>query len=232
MPITKPKLGKLSTPVTASFPSEISSATTATPLSAVTYPNKMMPDLIKTPISPPSAYTEFLSKAMALSSPSTTQGDSSPDSTKSYPETEGDERSIKSKTVSPTSTASSKSTPPALFVSAPPSLPRSPFPSLVPRSAPPTGATSFPSLKLPQSPAISNFDSPLSASTTWTRSPFSARSVHSAFDWDAALKAHCAEKKKKAPRTSIRHIREVVTRTVTYTPRMDPAPRGKRRKVE
>jgi hypothetical protein len=30
----------------------------------------------------------------------------------------------------------------------------------------------------------------------------------------------------------VRHIREVVTRTVTYTPRMDPAPKGKRRKVE
>ncbi|EQL03152.1 hypothetical protein OCS_01122 [Ophiocordyceps sinensis CO18] len=98
-------------------------------------------------------------------------------------------------------------------------------------SAPPMGAASFPSLKLPPSPAMSNFDSPLSASAI--RSPFSARSVRPVFDWDAALKARFADlKKHKASRTSVRHIREVVTRTVTYTPKMDPAPRGKRRKVE
>ncbi|OAA64350.1 hypothetical protein SPI_02997 [Niveomyces insectorum RCEF 264] len=35
-----------------------------------------------------------------------------------------------------------------------------------------------------------------------------------------------------AARTSIRHIREVVTRTVTYTPRMNPAPKGKKRKMD
>ncbi|KAJ3490955.1 hypothetical protein NLG97_g5678 [Lecanicillium saksenae] len=64
-------------------------------------------------------------------------------------------------------------------------------------------------------------------------SPYSARSVRSVFDWDAALKAHYADQKRpKSSRTSVRHIREVVTRTVTYTPRMEPAPRGKRRKVE
>lgn len=67
-----------------------------------------------------------------------------------------------------------------------------------------------------------------------TFSPYSARSVRtSVFDWDAALKAHYADQKRpKSARTSVRHIREVVTRTVTYTPRMEPAPRGKRRKVE
>jgi hypothetical protein len=27
-------------------------------------------------------------------------------------------------------------------------------------------------------------------------------------------------------------VREIVTRTVTYTPRMSPAPKGKRRKIE
>ncbi|OAQ72224.1 hypothetical protein VFPPC_12733 [Pochonia chlamydosporia 170] len=226
MPTTKPKLEKLSTPVTATFPSEITSASTATPLSALNFHCKPDPDFIKTPISPPSAYTDFLSKAMALNSPSLTSGDSSPDSTKSNPETGGAHRASKDERSSPSSTVSSKPSPPATA----PAVPPSPFPTSAPMSAPPTGAVSFPSLKLPPSPAISSIDSPLSASTL--RSPFSARSVHSVFDWDAALKARFSDKKQKSSRTSVRHIREVVTRTVTYTPRMDPAPRGKRRKVE
>jgi hypothetical protein len=106
-----------------------------------------------------------------------------------------------------------------------PVLPPSPYTQL-PMSAPATGAASFPSLKIPPSPAVSNVDSPLSA-----RSPFSARS-HTRFDWDAALKARSFELKKQPSRTSVRHIRQVVTRTVTYTPRMAPAPKGKRRKVD
>lgn len=105
-----------------------------------------------------------------------------------------------------------------------------------PLSAPATGPATFPSLRVPPSPAV---DSPV-------RSPWSARSLKSPFDWDAALRAkryaevgpaptsagpqvHSSRCEKKG--TSIRHIREVVTRTVTYTPRMEPAPRGKRRKL-
>jgi hypothetical protein len=30
----------------------------------------------------------------------------------------------------------------------------------------------------------------------------------------------------------VRQVREIVTRTVTYTPRMSPAPKGKRRKID
>ncbi|KAL2266631.1 hypothetical protein VTJ83DRAFT_5983 [Remersonia thermophila] len=37
---------------------------------------------------------------------------------------------------------------------------------------------------------------------------------------------------KRDSRSGIRHIREVVTRTVTYTPRVGPAPKGKRRKID
>ncbi|KAG5930624.1 hypothetical protein E4U42_005286 [Claviceps africana] len=225
MPTTKPKLQKLSTPVTATFPSEISSATTATPLSALIFTKKMDPEFIKTPITPPSAYTDFLSKALALNSPSITLGDLSPDWSKSDLETERAERPSRSEAASPTSTESSRSRP-AVSV---PALTRTPLPTSAPMSAPPAAAR-FPSIKLPPSPAISHTDSPRSASTS--RSSLSARSVHSVFDWDAALKARFADKKQKASRSSIRHIREVVTRTVTYTPRMEPAPRGKRRKVE
>lgn len=105
-----------------------------------------------------------------------------------------------------------------------------------PLSAPATGPATFPSLRVPPSPAV---DSPV-------KSPWSARSLKSPFDWDAALKAKRFAEAGPAPTsagpqvhsnrcekkgTSIRHIREVVTRTVTYTPRMEPAPRGKRRKL-
>ncbi|KAK4189018.1 hypothetical protein QBC35DRAFT_431523 [Podospora australis] len=118
------------------------------------------------------------------------------------------------------------------------------------------GAAAFPSSKLPASPSISiqGIYSP--------RSPLSAASVRSPFDWEAALRSRrLAEtpgsKRPAAPetptttgapgntsspnphkhqkrdsRSSIRHIREVVTRTVTYTPRMAPAPKGKRRKID
>ncbi|ERS96110.1 hypothetical protein HMPREF1624_07646 [Sporothrix schenckii ATCC 58251] len=174
-------------------------------------------------------------------------------------------------------------------------IPASAFsPSSIPTSAPPIGRTTFPSLKIPISPAISNTNSPI-------RSPFSAKStsITSPFDWESALKARYAEFKAppakshahalaqaKAPvpapaaaatatasasasapgcakcsnkavpsstststttsmaasasnaaKTSIRHIREVVTRTVTYTPRVDPPrmnapPKGKKRKID
>ncbi|PHH70929.1 hypothetical protein CDD82_6848 [Ophiocordyceps australis] len=293
MPAVKPRLEKLATPLTATFPSEVASAATATPRSAVHLAFKPDPDFIKTPISPPLAYTDFLSKAMSLHSPAIlSPGETTPSSplrsssmdkckqsraderqaeddergqrgqdgdkddkddkeVKDDKEDkedkddkddnddddkddndnddddqqvdngadDGDAKSFTSSKPTPSTTASFSS------------LPKSPYPSSVPRSAPPVGAASFPSLKLPPSPAFSSLDSPLSAS--FAKSPFSARAVRSVFDWDAALKARFADSKaQKSVRTSVRHIREVVTRTVTYTPRMEPAPRGKRRKVE
>ncbi|KAK4150211.1 hypothetical protein C8A00DRAFT_37188 [Chaetomidium leptoderma] len=125
-----------------------------------------------------------------------------------------------------------------------------------PMSAPPAGPTVFPSMKLPASPAIST------SGLYSPRSPLSSRSLKSPFDWEAALKSRRfaetpggskrpAEPEtpgisapsagtptgtpghaKRESRSSIRHIREVVTRTVTYTPRMAPAPKGKRRKID
>ncbi|KAF4988749.1 hypothetical protein FDECE_14938 [Fusarium decemcellulare] len=229
MPTTKPKLGKLTTPVTATFPSEI---TSATPISAVSFTFKPDPDFIKTPISPPMAYTDFLTKAMALNSPAPSSGQTTPDSVPDTATSEETDTSSKCDATPPSSassTSSKTSTGPSPPATAP-MVPPSPFTCSAPMSAPPTGPATFPSLKLPPSPCVSSMDSPLSASTA--RSPFSARPVHSVFDWDAALKARFAEKKQKTSRTSVRHIREVVTRTVTYTPRMAPAPKGKRRKVE
>ncbi|KAF4819518.1 hypothetical protein CGCSCA5_v004395 [Colletotrichum siamense] len=220
MPGNKPKLAQLATPVTSTFPSEtIFSA--STPLSARPMSCKDLP--IKTPISPPTAYTDFL-KVMSLNSPAafkpSTSGETTPESTaESAPSTATSEETD----VSCKCENEHKS--PATA----PAIPPSPFTQL-PMSAPATGANCFPSLKIPPSPAVSYLDSPISASTV--RSPFSARSVHSVFDWDAALKAKRLNDAKKPSRTSVKHIREVVTRTVTYTPRMNPAPKGKRRKVE
>ncbi|CCF39699.1 hypothetical protein CH063_10465 [Colletotrichum higginsianum] len=223
MPANRPKLAQLATPVTSTFPSEtIFSA--STPLSARPMSCRDLP--IKTPISPPTAYTDFL-KHMSLNSPAafkpSTSGETTPEST---PESTPD--SLPSTATSEQTDVSCKCEhehehkAPATA----PAIPPSPFTQL-PMSAPPTGANSFPSLKIPPSPAVSHVDSPMSA-----RSPFSARSFHSVFDWDAALKAKRLNDAKKPSRTSVRHIREVVTRTVTYTPRMNPAPKGKRRKVE
>ncbi|RYP04188.1 hypothetical protein DL765_010271 [Monosporascus sp. GIB2] len=221
MPASKPKLAQLTTPVTATFPSELSALSAKTPLSAVPdFIKEEFPSSEKTPITPPLAYMDFL-RSMSVSSPvvpekrsgSTTEEDSAHESVPSTASSEQTDRSCRCGShKSPTSAPSS-----------------SPHPTQ-PMSAPPTGATSFPSLHLPPSPALSNLDSPLSATA---RSPFSARSVRSPFDWEAALKARYSQdcRASKSSGKSVRHIREVVTRTVTYTPRMDPAPKGKRRKT-
>ncbi|EGZ76479.1 hypothetical protein NEUTE2DRAFT_98344 [Neurospora tetrasperma FGSC 2509] len=137
-----------------------------------------------------------------------------------------------------------KSRPAPITISQPPT----PQSSLYPMSAPATGAAVFPSTKIPASPAIST------SALYSPRTPLSAASVRSPFDWETALKlrrfAEVSSLKRSAPsdapavsnptsvpvakesRSSIRHIREVVTRTVTYTPRMAPAPKGKRRKID
>ncbi|OAA49885.1 hypothetical protein BBO_01520 [Beauveria brongniartii RCEF 3172] len=288
MPGPKPKL-EVATPLTSNFPSEITSAAsltsinTATPLSGLGRPPvlcKAEPDFVRTPITPPAAYADFLTKAMPSNSPavspvvvaaeSTTPNSSSPAADASE---KADDSSISStssasaasakdngsaSTSPATSTAcSTKSSSPtsattpsasekasaverALALASASLVPPSPF-TKAPMSAPPAGPTSFPSFMLPPSPAISNLDSPLSAvplsaapmsAVSSLLSPYSGRTARSVFDWDAALRAHYADQRRTRSRTSVRNIREVVTRTVTYTPRMEPAPRGKRRKVE
>ncbi|KAI1382270.1 hypothetical protein F4677DRAFT_440070 [Hypoxylon crocopeplum] len=220
MSTSKPKLAQLTTPVTATFPSELSALSAKTPLSAVPdFIKEEFPASARTPISPPMAYMDFL-KAMSVPSP-VVPGKRSGSTT---PEDESVQESAPS-------TASSEQTDCSCKCGnhrSPAGIPPSPYPTQ-PMSAPATGVTSFPSLHIPPSPAVSTVDSPLSA----TRSPFSARSVRSPFDWEAALKSRYAPecRAQKSSAKSVRHIREVVTRTVTYTPRMEPAPKGKRRKT-
>ncbi|KAH6854634.1 hypothetical protein B0I37DRAFT_35500 [Chaetomium sp. MPI-CAGE-AT-0009] len=250
---------------------------------------KLEHDLLKTPITPPVAYLDFL-KGMSLVSPclasppqtgksvlnrtstvSTTSSTSSARSndsnaSNSSTETEDSEKEKGDQIESAPSTARSelscecdekekektKGSKPAPIDTKKPVTPRG-GPNC-PMSAPPAGPTVFPSMKLPASPAVTT------AGLYSPRSPLSAASARSAFDWEAALKSRRfaetpggskrpAEPEtpglqatagtpgtpghtKRESRTSIRHIREVVTRTVTYTPRMAPAPKGKRRKID
>ncbi|KFY23256.1 hypothetical protein V493_05974 [Pseudogymnoascus sp. VKM F-4281 (FW-2241)] len=221
---TRPTLPKLKTPQTASFPSpfpsEVSARSARTPLSAFPSYIKMECDT-KTPITPPSAYLDFLkSMASPVVADKPKSGSTSPSSAAN---SDGSSATTMSPITDDDHTLPHKS--PA----------SSPF--VYPTSAP---STSRIRLRIPPSPAFSLKDarSPLSAnpysahpmSATSIRSPFSARSPH---DWDIALKGRWFDvKSPKTSRGGVKPIREIVTRTVTYTPRMSAAPKGKRRKVE
>lgn len=211
-PSTKPKLAQLKTPMTSTFPSELSALSAKSP-----YPGFAdfikQEESLKTPITPPTAYTDFL-KTMSPITGDKSSGRTTPTSA---PSTGSSEHSDCSCNIhkSPTSTVPSSAT----FV--------------WPTSAP-TTTSRLGRLRIPPSPAFSGAESPLSASaTSAVRSPFSARSSRSPYDWDLKCKGRYFDvKSPKTSRSSIRQVREIVTRTVTYTPRMSPAPKGKRRKIE
>ncbi|KAL1876387.1 hypothetical protein VTK73DRAFT_9402 [Phialemonium thermophilum] len=273
VPRELPSAGSLETPMSAKSPFREALPSAGLPsaglpsagLSQAVSPTGPMSARIKsdekTPITPPLAYLDFL-RSMSLSSPplsgkallartSTYDSTTSESSTTTVDST----ASEREKEDSPPSSAASEGPEPCNDKNATslhsPNTTRAGrtllptgrgVPPGGPLSAPPVGASPSCS-NLPASPAIFNcskVDSP--------RSPWSARSVRSHFDWDAALKARkradtigcvatasragsagCGSKRETR---SVRHIREVVTRTVTYTPRMAPPPKGKRRKVD
>lgn len=218
MPTVKPKLPQLKTPVSSTFPSELSA------LSATASARSPLPgfadfikqeDGTKTPITPPLAYIDFLKSVGGPVTGEKTSGGSTP-------------------TYAPSSTPSTAASEQSdcfcsceIHKSPNSAVPSSPF--IYPSSAPTTSRLG--SLRIPPSPA--DIDSPLSASSI-IRSPFSARSARSPFDWDLSHKSRYFDIKppKNGTRPSVRQVREIVTRTVTYTPRMSPAPKGKRRKLE
>src|SRR5207248_2990005 len=78
MPANKPTLLQLKTPKSASFPSELSSLSARTPSSSFVDFIKQE-DGIKTPITPPTAYTDFL-KSMSPIVGEKTSGKSTPTS--------------------------------------------------------------------------------------------------------------------------------------------------------
>lgn len=210
MPSAKPKLPQLKTPMTSTFPSELSALSARSPFPGFADFIKQE-EGIKTPITPPIAYTDFL-KTMGSPIPGDkSSGRTTPTSAPSTGSSEHSDCSCNCEThKSPTSIT--------------------PNPFVYPSSAPST--TRLGRLRIPASPAYSSAESPLSA-TSAIRSPFSARSARSPFDWDFKSKGRYFDVKSPKPtRSSVRQVREIVTRTVTYTPRMSPAPKGKRRKVE
>ncbi|KAI9848644.1 MAG: hypothetical protein M1838_000447 [Thelocarpon superellum] len=213
MPSVKPTLHPLRTPMSATFPlSSFPSELPRSPLPGSATELLKQEDGIKTPITPPTAYTDFLKSLSTTSLCSPTV----------------EEKSGKS---SPTSNPSSDTS--GCSCNCEPrhspkfTLPPSPHPRQ-PHSAPATGPLRR--LRIPQSPLWSpGADSPVSARSI--RSPFSIRSPNE-WDMDGKLRAFDA----LAPPRSTRpvSVRQVVTRTVTYTPRMDlaPAPKGKKRRTE
>lgn len=205
--VPTPRFPSLKTPRSATLPSELPRSPASGFLDII-----KQEDDIRTPITPPTAYTEFL-KALspAVSSPSTgrssTFWDKSGKSTPtSAPSSAGSACSCSNEVHKP---SSATTIPPSPFVR-PPNSARTP--------------TSLRRLRIPQSPMYSPAtDSPKSSAI---RSPFSPA------EWFLDGKSRFYE----SPRTGNHRpvsVRQVVTRTVTYTRTpLDPAPKGKRRKLE
>ncbi|KAK4696338.1 hypothetical protein P7C71_g1553, partial [Lecanoromycetidae sp. Uapishka_2] len=178
-------------------------------------------DDLKTPITPPQAYMEFL-KALspAVSTPSTgrspifdrVSGKSTPIT---QPSSAASCMCSGHDSVKPTS-ASASMVPPSPYMR-PPNSARTP--------------TALRRLRIPQSPAWSPAtDSPKSSALSSSmRSPFSPA------DWVIDGKTRYYE----APRSGTHKpasVRQVITKTVTYTRTpvtpLDPAPKGKKRRLE
>jgi hypothetical protein len=220
--VAKPILPPLQTPKSATFPSEILSGHTSS-LSAI-----KQEDDLRTPITPPIAYTDFLktlTPVLSTASPRSalprTFSFEEEASTKSTPATEPP---TSYSSCFPFSRYDTHKSPPtsAAAVGTPPS------PFVHPRSArsPTSGLRR---LRIPPSPLCSPgaADSPRSATFSAMRSPFSPS------EW--VLDSN-GNRYFEAPRSaSIRpvSVRSVVTRTVTYkrTPPLEPAPKGKKRKI-
>ncbi|KAL2417765.1 hypothetical protein ABEF94_005809 [Exophiala dermatitidis] len=215
--VTRPVLPPLQTPKTASFPSEIIN----TPVSCISAMIKQ--EDVGTPITPPVAYTEFL-KALTpvLASP---------------PETGALQRSMSDEsTCTRDSIASTVST-----TSSTENLSKTDNQKPSPSSVPPTpysrkNPSALRRLRIPHSPAFSPSTcgpSPRTAisgmsSGSMLYSPFSPA------DWnlDSSTRRYFDTPKSACPKPV--SVRSVVTRTVTYkrSPPLDPAPKGKKRKVE
>ncbi|CAK7270991.1 hypothetical protein SEPCBS57363_004386 [Sporothrix epigloea] len=114
-----------------------------------------------------------------------------------------------------------------------------------PFSAKPAGVTSafdwesalkarYAEFKSPKSPPPARLPGPASQNSCKDRIP--AAAATKSFAPTASSLSTSVTAARNAAKTSMRHIREVVTRTVTYKPRMEPlcliaAPKGKKRKI-
>ncbi|KAF2109058.1 hypothetical protein BDV96DRAFT_652296 [Lophiotrema nucula] len=245
---SKPALSTLKTPLSATYPSELRSPMvhSAVHSAAATPTFIKREEALKTPITPPSAYLDFLKTlSPVLMSPMPTgtsskfvfEGNRPPSvtsaaSSASFTSTSHpvDKDSVASPASSRASSCcncdQSKQEPPKS--APPPKVDTVTIPPPSPFTRPQSART--PRLYIPQSPY-----SPASV-----RSPASAHSLSSPY---SAVSPKTWDLDKKTGRTRRVSVREVVTRTVTYSstpvdkqapgfPQIDPAPRGKRRKIE
>ncbi|CAK1367639.1 hypothetical protein CB0940_11581 [Cercospora beticola] len=235
----------LPTPGSGTFPSELLSPMVSTPAAAFVRKD----DALRTPITPPSAYLDFLKNfSPAVQSPASATsakfsfGDKSFD--RPFDRSNSDPTGTKSNITPPTSqpslsrhtsydsngTDASAATISSAVARSnngkrPESprviIPPSPFAKPAPRSA-----RTPRRLHIPQSPF-----SPALASAQSVPSPYSNTPM-SAAPWSASFSPREPHTDIGGPSGKV-HVRHVVTRTVTYcrTP-LDPAPKGKRRKIE
>lgn len=211
----KPELPPLKTPRSATLPSELPRSPAPGLLEVI-----KQEDDAKTPITPPTAYTDFL-KALspAVSTPGSSRSPSFSDkgSPRSTPSTQPSSAgsSCLSCTYDPHKASTASMVPPSPFVR-PPNSARTP--------------TALRKLRIPQSPVSSPaIDSPKSSAM---RSPFSPA------EWvlDGKTRYYGSPRSARSGCHRAVSVRQVVTRTVTYTRSpvtpLEPAPKGKRRKLE
>ncbi|KAJ4632043.1 hypothetical protein HRR88_001591 [Exophiala dermatitidis] len=241
--VTRPVLPPLQTPKTASFPSEIIN----TPVSCISAMIKQ--EDVGTPITPPVAYTEFL-KALTpvLASPPETgalqrsMSDESTCTRESIASTVSTTSSTENLSKTDNQKPSPSSVPPTPYSRKnPKNLSKTDNQKPSPSSVPPTpysrkNPSALRRLRIPHSPAFSPSTcgpSPRTAisgmsSGSMLYSPFSPA------DWnlDSSTRRYFDTPKSACPKPV--SVRSVVTRTVTYkrSPPLDPAPKGKKRKVE
>ncbi|KAG8533150.1 uncharacterized protein KY384_001933 [Bacidia gigantensis] len=211
----KPARPTIKTPISA-FPSELPRSPASARIEAI-----KQEDDLKTPLTPPTAYTEFL-KALspAVTTPSTGR---SPIFDRLY---SGKTTPL----TQPNSAAScpcSAYEPPLKTAASAPIIPPSPYNMRPPNSA--RTPTALRALRIPQSPVWSPAsESPHSACHS-LRSPFSSA------DWNPDKMKRMYESPRSATQKPV-SVRQVVTRTVTYTRSpitpLDPAPKGKKRRME
>ena len=191
-------------------------------------------DDLRTPITPPTAYTDFL-KALspAVSTPMTS---TSTRSSFSFSDKSGKLTPI----TQPNSACSCSCEPRKFTATSAPLIPPSPFvrpaPSRTPSGRTPT---SLRRLRIPDSPYSSASASPRSAAsksaTPKSATPKSStlRSPYSPTSWYIDGKTRCIIEPPMSGRPRPVSVKQVVTRTVTYTrTALEPAPKGKRRRIE
>ncbi|KAK7734417.1 hypothetical protein SLS57_000111 [Botryosphaeria dothidea] len=249
----KPALSALKTPVSATYPSELRSPHVATP----TFVKREEGE--KTPITPPAAYVDFL-KALSpvLMSPLPT-GASTKFTFEERPPTSRTSSASSATTLTSTSSAATeKPASPATSQASSPSASSDSAKSTDGAKSGDASTSSDAAKTAPASatemrvtiPPPSPFVRPMSARTprlrippspfsAGMRTPLSAHSLHSPYSATMSPGAWSLDGKTKDTRAV--SVRQVVTRTVTYsrTPvddappaPLDPAPKGKRRRIK